>query len=50
MTRGRGSYPILMLILVSACNGGVAKNDDLVLISPPMEMQEEDGAFRISAK
>ena len=34
---------------MAACDGA-AKNDGLVLISPPMELREAEGAFRITAK
>ena len=40
---------LLLLLLAAACDGA-AKDDGLVLISPPMELREEDGAFRITAK
>ena len=44
------SSPLWLLLLLAATGGNCAKNDGLVLISPPRELQEEDGAFRISAK
>ena len=40
---------MLLLLLAAACNGA-AKNDGLVLISPPMELRDDEGAFRITAK
>ena len=44
------SSSLWLLLLLAATGGNCAKNDGLVLISPPRELQEEDGAFRISAK
>ena len=40
---------MVLLLLAAACDGA-AKNDGLVLISPPMELREAEGAFRITAK